>query len=115
MRRRRQSLSAGSRSRTEIRLRRRIWRALMPRQDKRIRPRKILNELVQLSAKQYVPPLEIALTYLALGRNDEALSGCTKPADERASALVYLKVNQAFDPIRSDPRFQDLELRMHLN
>ena len=75
----------------------------------------ILNELVQLSTKQYVPPLEIALTYVALGRSDEAFEWLHKAADERASALVYLKVNQAFDPIRSDPRFQDLELRMHLN
>ncbi len=75
----------------------------------------ILNQLVQLSTKQYVPPLEIALTYVALDRNDEAFEWLHKAADERASALVYLKVNQAFDPIRSDPRFQDLELRMHLN
>jgi len=75
----------------------------------------VLNELVQLSSKQYVPPLEIALTYLALGKNDEAFEWLHKAADERASALVYLKVNQAFDPVRSDPRFKDLELRMHLN
>ena len=75
----------------------------------------ILNELVHLSSKQYVPPLEIALTYLALGRNDEAFEWLHKAADERASALVYLKVNQSFDPVRSDPRFKDLALRMHLN
>jgi DNA-binding winged helix-turn-helix (wHTH) protein/TolB-like protein/Tfp pilus assembly protein PilF len=75
----------------------------------------VLDELVQLSAKQYMPPLEIALTYLALGRNDEGFEWLHKAADERASALVYLKVNQAFDPVRSDPRYQDLQLRMHLN
>ena len=75
----------------------------------------ILNELVQLSAKQYVPPLEIALTYLALDKNNEAFDWLHKACDERASALVYLKVNQAFDPVRSDPRFQDLQLRLHLN
>src|SRR5271165_4087255 len=27
---------------------------------------------------------------------------------ERAGALVYLKVNHAFDPVRSDPRIHDL-------
>ncbi len=75
----------------------------------------VLNELVHLSTKQYVPPLEIALTYLALDRKDEGFEWLHKAADERASALVYLNVNQAFDPVRSDPRFQDLELRMHLN
>jgi DNA-binding winged helix-turn-helix (wHTH) protein/TolB-like protein/tetratricopeptide (TPR) repeat protein len=79
------------------------------------RAMQMLNELIQLSKKQYVPPLEIALTYIALGNNDEAFEWLHKAADERASALVYLKVNQAFDPIRSDPRYQDLELRLHLN
>lgn len=75
----------------------------------------ILNQLLQLSSKQYVPPLEIALTYIALGNNNEAFEWLHKAADERASALVYLKANQAFDPIRSDPRYQDVELRLHLN
>jgi DNA-binding winged helix-turn-helix (wHTH) protein/TolB-like protein len=75
----------------------------------------ILNELVRLSAKQYVPPLEIALTYIALGRNDEAFVWLNKAYEERASALVYLKVNPSFDPIRSDHRFQDLEQRLYLN
>ncbi len=75
----------------------------------------VLNELVQLSSRQYMPPLEIALTYAALGKKDEAFAWLDKAYDERASALVYLKPNQAFDPLRSDPRFADLEARMHLN
>jgi len=75
----------------------------------------LLNELLHLSGKQYVPPLEIALTYIALDRKNEAFDWLHKACDERASGLVYLKVNQAFDPVRSDPRFQDLELRLHLN
>jgi DNA-binding winged helix-turn-helix (wHTH) protein/TolB-like protein/Tfp pilus assembly protein PilF len=75
----------------------------------------MLNELIQLSKKQFVPPLEIALTYIALGNNDEAFEWLHKAADERASALVYLKANQAFDPIRSNLRYQDLALRLHLN
>ena len=75
----------------------------------------MLDELVQLSHKQYVPPLEIALAYLAVGKDDQAFEWLHKAADERASALVYLKVNQAFDPVRTDPRFKDLELRMHLS
>jgi tetratricopeptide (TPR) repeat protein len=75
----------------------------------------IVNELRKLSATQYVPPLEIALTYLALDRNDEAFDWLHKACDERASALVYLNVNQVFDGVRTDPRFRDLQLRMHLN
>jgi DNA-binding winged helix-turn-helix (wHTH) protein/TolB-like protein/Tfp pilus assembly protein PilF len=74
----------------------------------------ILNELLQLSTQQYVPPAEVADTFAALGRKDEAFQWLDKAFDERASALVYLKVAQVYDPLRSDPRFQELLKRLHL-
>ena len=74
----------------------------------------ILNELLQLATRQYMPPAEIAATYTALGRNDEAFTWLNKAYDERAAALVYLKINRDYDPIRGDARFQDLLQRMHL-
>jgi DNA-binding winged helix-turn-helix (wHTH) protein/TolB-like protein/Tfp pilus assembly protein PilF len=74
----------------------------------------MLDELVKLSAKQYVPPTEIAVTFAALDKKDEAFTWLNKAYDERAAALAYLKVNPVFDPLRSDPRFQDLLRRMHL-
>jgi DNA-binding winged helix-turn-helix (wHTH) protein/TolB-like protein/tetratricopeptide (TPR) repeat protein len=74
----------------------------------------ILNELLRLSSKQYVPPTEIADTFAALGRKDEAFQWLNKAYDERAAALVYLKVAQVYDPLRSDPRFQELLTRLHL-
>lgn len=75
---------------------------------------KILNELLQLATRQYMPPVEIAATYTALGRNEEAFSWLNKAYDQRAAALVYLRVNRDYDSIRPDPRFQDLLRRMHL-
>ena len=74
----------------------------------------ILNELLQLSTHQYVPPTEIADTFAALGRKDEAFQWLNKAYEERAAALVYLKVAQVYDPLRSDPRFQELLTRLHL-
>jgi hypothetical protein len=61
-----------------------------------------------------MPPVEIAATYTALGRNEEAFSWLNKAYDQRAAALVYLRVNRDYDSIRPDPRFQDLLRRMHL-
>ena len=75
---------------------------------------KMLDELVALSAKQYVAPAEIAETFGALGRKDEAFKWLNKAYEERTAALVYLKVHPVFDPLRSDPRFQDLLRRMNL-
>jgi DNA-binding winged helix-turn-helix (wHTH) protein/TolB-like protein/tetratricopeptide (TPR) repeat protein len=74
----------------------------------------ILDELLRLATKRYVPPAEIAATAIALGRNDEAFSWLNKAYDERAAALVYLKVNRDYDSIRADSRFRDLLERMHL-
>lgn len=78
------------------------------------RAKHILDELVQLASRQYVPPAEIAATYTALGRNDEAFAWLHKACDERAAALVYLRVNRDYDSLRSDPRFKELLQRMHL-
>ncbi len=75
----------------------------------------ILNDLLQLAKSQYVPPAEIAETYAALGRKDEAFEWMNQACDERAAALVYLKVAQVYDPLRSDPRFPELLKRVHLN
>lgn len=77
--------------------------------------RQILNELLGLAKAQYVPPAEIADTFAALGQRDQAFEWMNQACDERASALVYLKVAQVYDPLRSDPRFQELLKRVHLN
>jgi DNA-binding winged helix-turn-helix (wHTH) protein/TolB-like protein/Tfp pilus assembly protein PilF len=74
----------------------------------------MLNDLVKLAGSQYVPPAEISDTYAALGKKDEAFQWLNKAYDERAAALVYAKVAQVYDPLRSDPRFQELLKRLHL-
>ena len=74
----------------------------------------ILNELLQQAKTQYVPPAEIGETFAALGRKDEAFEWLNKACDERAAAVVYLKVAQVYDPLRSDARFEGLLKRVHL-
>ncbi len=86
----------------------------MPLPAVKTRPHKFLNELLQIATSQYMPPAEIAATCTALGRNDEAFTWLNKAYDERAAALVYLRINRDYDPLRPDPRFQDLLRRMHL-
>ena len=50
----------------------------------------------------------IARVYFRLGENEEGWKWLEKAYDERGYELIYLKVNAAFDSIRSDPRFQAL-------
>lgn len=75
---------------------------------------RLLQELRQLSNKQYVPPAEIAEIQAALGQNEEAFRSLAKAFEDRESALVYLKVDRGYDPIRSDPRFAGLLKRLNL-
>jgi serine/threonine protein kinase/Tfp pilus assembly protein PilF len=70
--------------------------------------RKILDELLERSKRDYVPSHEIAALYLGLGRNEEALRWFRKAFDEHSGFMVYLKIEPALDPIRSDPRFVEL-------
>jgi len=48
------------------------------------------------------------MIYTALGDKEQAFSWLEKALAENDIALPYLKVNPAFDPLRSDPRFAEL-------
>jgi TolB-like protein/Tfp pilus assembly protein PilF len=56
----------------------------------------------------------IALVYAGLGEKDEAFAWLEKAYKERDKGLTFLKVDQCLDPLRSDPRFQDLLCRVGL-
>jgi TolB-like protein/Tfp pilus assembly protein PilF len=59
-------------------------------------------------------PIDKVIWYAMLGKKDLAIEWATKAADERDNELTWAKVNPFFDPIRDDPRFHDLLLRMNL-
>ena len=76
--------------------------------------RKILDDLHRLTEKQYFPPYGFALIHVGLGENDEALEWLERAFQDRNSWMPYLQVEPRLDPLRSDPRFQDLLHRMNL-
>ena len=64
--------------------------------------------------REYVPPNTIAVIYGQLGEKDQAFEWLEKAYEARAGIIVYLNVAAYWDPLRDDPRFQDLLLRMNL-
>jgi tetratricopeptide (TPR) repeat protein len=54
----------------------------------------------------------IAQVYATLGEADEALGWLERAYEERDPLMIILKAHPAFDPLRSDPRFQDLLRRI---
>jgi serine/threonine-protein kinase len=55
-----------------------------------------------------------ALVLTALGRIDAAFEYLEKAFEERSWVLVFLKVDPAYEPLRSDPRFSNLVTRIGL-
>ena len=53
--------------------------------------------------------------YARLGENDRAIEALNKTYETRSHLMTQLKVNPAFDGLRSDPRFAELLRRMKLS
>jgi TolB-like protein/DNA-binding winged helix-turn-helix (wHTH) protein/Flp pilus assembly protein TadD len=75
---------------------------------------KVLNELLELNRRRYVTPPALANVYIGLDDKDQAFFWLEKAYQERSYYLAYLKVFPADDPLRSDPRLDDLLRRMGL-
>jgi len=75
---------------------------------------KILAELSALSKHRYVPSYEQALIYLGLGDKTQALAELEDAYKEDSYWMLNLENDPRLDPLRSDPRFQDLVRRVGL-
>ncbi|MBS1839761.1 MAG: winged helix-turn-helix domain-containing protein [Acidobacteria bacterium] len=56
----------------------------------------------------YTLPQQLALIHTRLGQKEEALKLLEKAYSERGLSVTELGVEPAFDPLRSDPRYQNL-------
>lgn len=74
----------------------------------------VLLELKRLSHERYISPVDLALVELALGRNEVALRQLEEAFEQRCTALVSIKIDPRFDPIRQAPAFVVLLKRMGL-
>lgn len=73
---------------------------------------KLVEQLRKISMREYVDPTFIGLIYTALGDREEAFKWLDKAYEARSSWMTWLKVEPKFDPLRSDPRFNELMHRV---
>jgi TolB-like protein/Tfp pilus assembly protein PilF len=78
----------------------------------REKARSLLKRLHNMAARKYVAPFEIALIHAGLQDHDEAFAWLQKAFDQRSIWLGYLQVEPQLDPVRHDPRFQELVRRV---
>jgi TolB-like protein/DNA-binding winged helix-turn-helix (wHTH) protein/Tfp pilus assembly protein PilF len=81
---------------------------------KRAEAEKLLQKLMADSEKQYVSPYYIAIVYAGLGKTEQAMDWLEKAYTDRSNGLVFLKVEPQLDSLRSNPRFNALQARLHL-
>ncbi len=75
---------------------------------------KILEELQGSAKQENISSYQFALVSAGLGEKGRAFEALEKAFRERSTLLTYLKMDPRFDPLRSDPRFQDLLRRIGL-
>jgi len=76
--------------------------------------RKTITQLEAHVQKNGVGRYEIALVYAGLGKKQEAFKSLEEAFAAHDVGLLYLKIDPCLDPLRSDPRFDDLVRRVGL-
>jgi TolB-like protein/Tfp pilus assembly protein PilF len=76
--------------------------------------RAIIAKLEAERQSVYVPSYHLALAYTGLGSRDAALALLEKACADREPAVINLKVEPRFDPLRRDPRYGALLRQLRL-
>jgi pentatricopeptide repeat protein len=74
---------------------------------------RVLDELTRRREAGYIPAAAFVNAYLGLGDYERALEWLDRAFDERSNIVLNLKVHPFFDPLRNDPRYAALQLRMN--
>ena len=73
---------------------------------------KFLRKLEAEKSRRYVDASKLVIANLGIGDKEQALKWFEKALSERSTALVWLKVDPVYDPLRSEPRFRTLLRRV---
>jgi TolB-like protein/tetratricopeptide (TPR) repeat protein len=74
-----------------------------------------MTALLRISKERYVAPCSLALAYYSMGDVDRAVESFQLAFEVRDTQLFPFVIVPAFDPLRSDPRIEDLLQRLKLN
>lgn len=84
------------------------------RSGQRLRAQHELEKLEQLNRRRPLDPAPILLAHIGMGNKDETFAWLEKAYLTHSTVLTTLKVDPMYDPLRGDPRFQELMRRVGL-
>lgn len=73
---------------------------------------RILESLETRADAEYIPPEYLALVHLGLGDRERVYHWLERAFENRSSPLAFAGVEPLLDPLRAEPRFQDLLRRI---
>jgi TolB-like protein/DNA-binding winged helix-turn-helix (wHTH) protein/Tfp pilus assembly protein PilF len=76
--------------------------------------RRLADELAPRVRRGEASPFYLALVYAGLGDKEAALQWLEKAYRAHSGSMRYVRVDRRLDPLRSDPRYQDLMRRVGL-
>ncbi len=77
-------------------------------QGKRREAEGVLAQMQRLAETQYVSPFEFATVYVSLNDRDQTFVYLNKAYDDGSEHLGFMRNMPLFDPIRDDPRYDEL-------
>ena len=78
----------------------------------RAKAEEALRAVEELAKTQYVSPTALATIHLGLGEKEKCLDWLEKAYEQQDSACWYLKIDQIYDSLRGDPRFEALLIQI---
>ena len=73
---------------------------------------KTLDHLMERGATEHLSQGLLGVTYIAMGRTDEAYAAFDQGLKEKDSGVLFLRIDPWFAKYRSDPRYKRLEEQM---
>jgi TolB-like protein/Flp pilus assembly protein TadD len=83
-------------------------------QGQKQRATEILNQLHALSAKRYVAAYDLAIVYLGIGDDEQALKYLEKAFDERSPWVVSIPIEPRMQKLSQHPIFRSLVRKLRL-
>ena len=71
-------------------------------------------KLDEMQHHRFVSPFMLALLYTGAGDKDRAFAELDRAFDIHDPQMIWLNIDPEFDPLRDDPRFKQLLLRMNI-